>query len=479
MTTKTKKKSKTKVKLPPATAFEQEAERKALQFAEQRIQAVAGQAQFQAEQFAALGPQIEAQEANAARARAESDRLAPLRAELQQIQLDRLRAGPGGVGEPIDLGGPIETGGPIDLGGAIDLGGPIPLEATPEQIRLIDEAIDAQIALGGSDIETATRRGLELLREELAPSLGLRSTDTPILDRGGRVVEEGLRQFSQLSRDARATGAEQRLNFPLQAAERTLAERGLGLTSELGQRGLNLGAELGQRGQQLEAELGARSLNLQSGLGAQGLRLGAQQLQIQDAAQQALAEEEKRRFNEALAQSAFQNRLNLRAQTGTLGLGLAEITTGLPAALRGAEFIRATQQTVKTKGSATPSTLGAIGQGFDVVGKGLNLVGQVGKGIQSLSTFSSVASKEDIRDIDEDRTLAKIARLPVTAWRYKGDSETHIGPMAEDFQREFGLGDGKTIDLRDTIGLTLVALKALIKRMDKLEAGPSLGLRAT
>jgi hypothetical protein len=87
--------------------------------------------------------------------------------------------------------------------------------ASPEQVKLIGEATDAQIEGARSDIEEFQQRGMRLLSRELAPSLGLRPGDTPILDRGGELQQEGLRQFGQISRGARAAEAQARLNFPL------------------------------------------------------------------------------------------------------------------------------------------------------------------------------------------------------------------------------------------------------------------------
>jgi len=52
----------------------------------------------------------------------------------------------------------------------------------------------------------------------LAPSLGLRPTDTPITDRGGEIAEEGIRQYGQLERSLQGAGAEAKLNYPLAAA---------------------------------------------------------------------------------------------------------------------------------------------------------------------------------------------------------------------------------------------------------------------
>lgn len=87
--------------------------------------------------------------------------------------------------------------------------------ASPEEIALIKGATDSAIAAGEGDIGRFETESFERLREELAPSLGLSPTDTPILDRGGRIAKEGLRLRGDLSKNLRAAEAQARLNFPL------------------------------------------------------------------------------------------------------------------------------------------------------------------------------------------------------------------------------------------------------------------------
>jgi hypothetical protein len=79
---------------------------------------------------------------------------------------------------------------------------------TPEQEARISEAERTAIEAGTLDIETGVRDQLEILREELAPRLGLRPGDTPITDRGGRIAREGVRATGRLAADVRARGAE-------------------------------------------------------------------------------------------------------------------------------------------------------------------------------------------------------------------------------------------------------------------------------
>ncbi|PWB90923.1 hypothetical protein C5688_08655 [Methylocystis sp. MitZ-2018] len=49
------------------------------------------------------------------------------------------------------------------------------------------------------------------------------------------------------------------------------------------------------------------------------------------------------------------------------------------------------------------------------------------------------------------------------------DEGAHIGTYAQDFQRETGLGDGKSINVIDAIGVAMGAIKELSAKVDKLD----------
>lgn len=81
--------------------------------------------------------------------------------------------------------------------------------------------------------------------------------------------------------------------------------------------------------------------------------------------------------------------------------------------------------------------------------------------------FSSKDFKEDKRPADG--ALDAVNSMPVEQWKYKdgiADGAQHIGPYAEDFQKATGKGDGKTINVIDSLGLTMKALQELSKKVD-------------
>jgi hypothetical protein len=81
--------------------------------------------------------------------------------------------------------------------------------------------------------------------------------------------------------------------------------------------------------------------------------------------------------------------------------------------------------------------------------------------------------KENFAPVSAEDLLEKIKALEVTSWNYKAESDsiTHIGPMAQDFYRLYGLGnDDTSIATVDGIGVALATIKALQERNEMLEA---------
>jgi hypothetical protein len=87
----------------------------------------------------------------------------------------------------------------------------------------------------------------------------------------------------------------------------------------------------------------------------------------------------------------------------------------------------------------------------------------IGAGAQLGSAAILAASDRNIKyDIEEaPGVLSALKNLPIATWKYKGDDVKHIGPMAQDFQESFGVGDGKNIALVDVMGVLLASMKEL------------------
>lgn len=270
--------------VPPPTAQETALQEKQIALAEAQLEAIGQMNDFQQQQFALAAPIFEKQ------AKLLEAALGDIENPETIARLEKVRAA---QDELLDL--ELEN---IRRGGA----------ATEEEKRLIGETVAQGIAAGESDITKFQGDVTERLAQELAPALGLRPTDTPIVDRAGRAAEEATRQQGQLVRNLRGAEATARLNFPL-----------------------------------------ARS----------------QVLSAATQFQQSLAESQ-RQFSEGLRESALTNRLNLAGgavgQAGQFGLGLATGIPGNPGALAaalGSQRVAGAPRISTT--TSAPSALQSIG----------------------------------------------------------------------------------------------------------------------
>ncbi|HEV2802818.1 MAG TPA: tail fiber domain-containing protein [Pyrinomonadaceae bacterium] len=85
---------------------------------------------------------------------------------------------------------------------------------------------------------------------------------------------------------------------------------------------------------------------------------------------------------------------------------------------------------------------------------------------------SSRTTKENFKLASGEDVLARLRKIPVSTWNYtaEGSNVRHMGPMAEDFYQEFGLGTGNTsIGVQDLAGVSLAAVKALDQRTTQLQ----------
>ena len=90
---------------------------------------------------------------------------------------------------------------------------------------------------------------------------------------------------------------------------------------------------------------------------------------------------------------------------------------------------------------------------------------------KSFITTSDHALKTDIVPADTAAVLAKVVALPVATWKFKDETVTHLGPMAQDFFAAFQLGGTDTgIASVDADGVALAAIQELNKRVEVLAA---------
>jgi hypothetical protein len=82
-------------------------------------------------------------------------------------------------------------------------------------------------------------------------------------------------------------------------------------------------------------------------------------------------------------------------------------------------------------------------------------------------------TKQGFQPVDQREILTRLAEIPITRWRYRGESEqvSHIGPMAQDFHAAFGTGaDDRFIGTIDASGVALAAIQGLFMALQQQEA---------
>lgn len=296
------KKTTTTTKLAPATAEERQLTAQQLTLASEQLKNLAQVGDFTSDVFEQLLPELTAQ----------INQFLPKQQQISGAGMDFANEQIGAQSEL--LRSELDA---IRNGVAL----------TPEQSALIDQGAQSAIDAGLSDIGRFRDESLRTLAQETAIGRGLRPEDTPILDVGGRVINESTRQAQQLVSQIRAQAAEQKLSYPLAVGQ-----------------------------------FQAGRTQAQQTLGASTMKL------IED-----------------LRQQAFTNRINLTSTAGGLGLTAAQIGPNA-STLQGLQQLRlgTATQTQKTKGGGFTdflSAAGSLASGVGAVmtgGASLGLTGGLG-----------------------------------------------------------------------------------------------------
>lgn len=253
----------------------------------------------------------------------------------------------------------------------------------------------------------------------------------------GQLTPEEDRLISSATRNARDVGQENIRQFVAEnfrGADELAASRGLRPTdAPIGNVRGRVGEEATRQAGQLEREIAAQDASL---------RLN---VPLQRASVLSNAAGASNAFQAALQQNANANRLNLASTIGQLGLGLS---------------------------------------GFGQTGSGLLGASRPAFGTESSSKSTSVnfgishsALKHEKSSIDAAEVLARLQALSIEKWRYlweSGSDAMHIGPYAEEFSALFE-GDGVTIDYGTALGVAMVSIQELTKRLQRIESTLAIG----
>lgn len=237
----------------------------------------------------------------------------------------------------------------------------------------------------------------------------------------------------------------------------------------------------------------------------QGLRYGMSADKIA-AAQGNLATQQA----EAQAGAASGARDKVKNTLYAKQLDVAGLYRGLPGASQAAYglTLNAGNSAVNNQNSTSSQYLNGMnagtgtimqGQGLNIQGQGNILNSQTSAYNASLSANSgsdglfgalgSVAGagimkysdenlKKDIKPTSDEASLEAVNNTPINTWQYdqgklaNGDTATHTGPMAQDVNKYMGedvAPGGKMVDLISMNGISMGAIKALSKKVDKLE----------
>jgi hypothetical protein len=94
--------------------------------------------------------------------------------------------------------------------------------------------------------------------------------------------------------------------------------------------------------------------------------------------------------------------------------------------------------------------------------------GDVNSATGTFGTLSDRNAKTNLVPVNGAELLGRIASLPILEWNYlhQPDSVRHIGPVAQDFYKAFGLfGSDKMIAITDLAGVALAGVKELHENM--------------
>lgn len=142
-------------------------------------------------------------------------------------------------------------------------------------------------------------------------------------------------------------------------------------------------------------------------------------------------------------------------------MGQASQSYGISGSIYGQEY--ATRMSgYNAQQQAEASASAGLG---NLIGTGIGVYAKMG------GFGSSKDYKKNKKAIPKGKALQGIRNLDVESWDYKPgieDGGHHVGPYAEDFQREFGLGNGKEIAGQDAVGVMMKAIQDLDAKVSSL-----------
>ena len=309
-----------------------------------------------------------------------------------------------------------------------------------------------------------------------------------------RAIQLGGDEFARafgMSLQGRQQGANEAIaqsNFGADARQRAIAEATAqaSFANQARQSGINESALQAQFG------AGARQQAVNELLSNAGLANQARQSSINESALQAQfgAGARQQAVNEQQTQASLANQARAAAiQEQLLGrqVPLQELQTyaGFAPGLGMQQFLGTPNYQV-----APADVTGATNNQFNAqmnaynqaqqrqssnIGALAGVGGAIAGALPWATWLSDRDSKRDVQPVNAEAVLDMVRMMPTSEWSYKPEAQAmgqpggrHIGPMAQDFRRITGKGDGRSIPVVDAFGMLLTATKALADKVERV-----------
>lgn len=343
--------------------------------------------------------------------------------------------------------------------------------AAMEQIALSREALDWYKDYAARVLEPAQREFDELNRRVTEQSLR-------IGDAQEQQMREGYDFWKSQYRPVEEAAIRDAMQFDEAGfADRKAAEAQAGVEQSFGVAQQGMQQDLARRGMTLSAaQLAAQTSDLE--LAKAAAKAGAANQARADADAIGFA----RKVDIASLGRGIANQQSTAAQVALSGGNQASTVQGRTqaGAIQGGQFV----------GQGYNTAIGGIGSAGNLFAEGSRqnqyaaaqnaanrgaLMGTlVGAGV-GLWSASDKNVKKDRKKVKPSAAMLALEKMDVETFKYDpekvpelADGATHVSPTAQDFAANVR-GDGKTIDLRDEIGVTMAAVKDINKRLKKVE----------
>jgi len=343
------------------------------------------------------------------------------------------------------------------------------------------------------NIGLAAQQQAELSKEALDFQKQIYAEFKPYIIRSAEIADQATQVQMDVARKQAGMADEAAAHYKQTFApvERSLADEAMrydaGIEGErmAGQAAAQVGESFGVANRAMERELADLGVNVNDGAYAGNKRFMALKQAAATASAANAAREQAKAIGWAkrsdvanLGRNIYSGQAtNAQLATNSAGAGVHSTAQGNQGFVQGAGMM---QQGYGTAMQGVQSAGNLYMGQYDAQLRAYNAQQQANAGLwQGLGTIAGAAIMRSSKDakinkaaIDKRAALEALKKTPVEAWDYKPgieDGRRHVGPYAEDVRRNFGIGDGQSVNLMDEIGITMSAVQGLAEKVDRLE----------